>query len=90
MEEKDNLMSELQEKAIKARQAEKHFKDILDEITIKAVKISNESKILRTREVKEFVENIAPNKSWDGSNKWSMYHKNLGKLISEQYLNGRN
>ena len=90
MEEKDNLMSELQEKAIKARQAEKHFKDILDEITIKAVKISNESKILRTREVKEFVENIAPNKSWDGSNKWSLYHKNLGKLISEQYLNGRN
>ena len=90
MEEKDNLMSELQEKAIKARQAEKHFKDILNEITIKTTKISNESKILRTREVKEFVENIAPNKSWDGSNKWSLYHKNLGKMISEQYLNGRN
>jgi hypothetical protein len=90
MEEKDNLMSELQEKAIKARQAEKYFKDILNELTIKTTKISNESKILRTREVKEFVENIAPNKSWDGSNKWSLYHKNLGKLISEQYLNGRN
>ena len=90
MEEKDNLMSELQEKAIKARQAEKVFKDILNEFIVKAIEISNESKILRTREVKEFVENIAPNKSWDGSNKWSLYHKNLGKLISEQYLNGRN
>jgi len=90
MEEKDNFMAKLQEKAIKARQAEKHFKDILDEITIKVVKISNESKILRTREEKEFIENIGPKKSWNGSNKWDLCHKNLGKLISEKYWNERN
>tara|TARA_Y100000310_G_scaffold159924_1_gene159611 strand:+ start:1669 stop:1866 length:198 start_codon:yes stop_codon:yes gene_type:complete len=64
MEEKDNLMSELQEKAIKARQAEKYFKDILNELTIKATKISNESKILRTREIKEFVENFVLEAIW--------------------------
>ncbi len=64
MEEKDNLMSELQEKAIKARQAEKYFKDILNELTIKATKISNESKILRTREIKEFVENFVMEAIW--------------------------
>ena len=64
MEEKDNLMSELQEKAIKARQAEKYFKDILNELTIKTTKISNESKILRTREIKEFVENFVLEAIW--------------------------
>ena len=37
MEKKDNLMSELQEKAIKARQAEKVFKDILNEFIVKAI-----------------------------------------------------
>ena len=64
MEEKDNLMSELQEKAIKAREAEKVFKDILNELTIKTTKISNESKILRTREIKEFVENFVLEAIW--------------------------